>query len=53
MQFGDRMIRQIMFGEVTIDKQEDACEKLVERRQEQSRVRQEMETGQDDNAADQ
>lgn len=42
MRFGDRMVRQIMFGEETIDKKADAYDKLVERRREQEQLREEL-----------
>ena len=43
MRFGDRMIRQIMFGEETIAKKDDAYDQLVSRREEQRRIRDELE----------
>jgi Fe-S-cluster containining protein len=43
MRFGDRMIRQIMFGEETIAKKGDALDQLVSRREEQRRIREELE----------
>ncbi len=43
MRFGDRMIRQIMFGEETIAKKGDALDQLVSRREEQRRIRDELE----------
>ncbi len=43
MRFGDRMIRQIMFGEETITRKDDAHDQLLVRRDEQSRIRGEME----------
>jgi Fe-S-cluster containining protein len=43
MRFGDRMIRQIMFGEESIAKKGDALDQLVSRREEQRRIREELE----------
>jgi len=43
MRFGDRMIRQIMFGEETIAKKADAYEQLAGRREEQRIIRDEIE----------
>jgi hypothetical protein len=43
MRFGDRMIRQIMFGEETLAKKGDAYDQLVNRREEQRRIRDELE----------
>ncbi len=43
MRFGDRMIRQIMFGEETLAKKDDAYDQLVSRREEQRRIRDELE----------
>lgn len=42
LKFGERMIRQVMFGEETIDRRPDACEALVARRREQRELRGEM-----------
>ena len=50
MRFGDRMIRQIMFGEETITKKDDAHDQLLARRDEQSRIRGEMESDSSDEA---
>lgn len=47
MRFGDRIIRQIMFGEATIAKKDDAHEQMLARRDEQSRIRSEMGTDSD------
>jgi hypothetical protein len=43
LKFGDRLIRQVMFGEETIPRKADAYEQLVSRRQEQERIREELE----------
>ena len=43
MRFGDRMIRQIMFGEETLARKGDAYDQLVSRREEQRRIRDELE----------
>jgi Fe-S-cluster containining protein len=50
MRFGDRMIRQIMFGEETITKKDDAYDQLMSRRDEQSLIRGEMEADSSDEA---
>ena len=42
LKFGDRMIRQVMYGEETIEKKADAVDRLVERREEQGALRDEM-----------
>jgi len=42
LKFGDRMIRQVMYGEETIEKKTDAVDRLVERREEQGALRDEM-----------
>jgi Fe-S-cluster containining protein len=42
LKFGDRMIRQVMYGEETIEKKTDAVDRLVERRKEQGTLREEM-----------
>jgi Fe-S-cluster containining protein len=44
--FGDRFIRQVMFGEETIPRKADAYDQLVARRAEQARVREELEAEQ-------
>jgi hypothetical protein len=43
LKFGEQMIRQIMFGEETIRKKDDAYDALKARRQEQRKLREEME----------
>jgi Fe-S-cluster containining protein len=43
LDFGQQMIRQIMFGEETIARKADAYESLVARREEQRKLREEME----------
>lgn len=43
LKFGERMIRQIMFGEETIDRKADARESLVARRRKQRTLREGME----------
>ena len=43
LKFGDRLIRQVMFGEETIARKADAYDQLVNRRNEQARIRQELE----------
>ena len=45
LKFGEQMIRQVMFGEETIQKKGDAYDALVARRQEQSQLRKEREGG--------
>ncbi len=52
LKFGDRLIRQVMFGEETIPRKADAYEQLVSRRQEQARIREEFEAEQDAQAGD-
>jgi len=48
LRFGDRMIRQVMFAEESIEKKTDAEDRLIERRQEQRKLREEMgATGED------
>ncbi len=42
LKFGDRMIRQVMFAEESIEKKADAEEKVIERRKEQKVLREEM-----------
>ena len=42
LKFGDRMIRQVMFAEETIEKKADAEDRLIERRKEQKVLREEM-----------
>lgn len=42
LEFGVRMVRQVMFGEETISRKGDAYEQLVERRREQAVLREEM-----------
>ncbi len=42
LRFGDRMIRQVMFAEETIEKKTDAEDQLIERRKEQKVLREEM-----------
>lgn len=42
LKFGDRMIRQVMFAEESIEKKADAEEKLIQRRREQRALREEM-----------
>jgi len=44
LRFGDRMIRQVMFAEETIEKKTDAEDRLIERRKEQKVLREEMGT---------
>jgi Fe-S-cluster containining protein len=46
LKFGERMILQIMFGEETIKKKNDAYDALIARRQEQQKLREE--SGDDD-----
>lgn len=46
LKFGDRFIRQVMFGEETIVRRSDAYDQLVARRAEQARLREEMESEQ-------
>jgi Fe-S-cluster containining protein len=46
LKFGDRLIRQVMFAEESIPRRADAYEKLVERRREAAKLREEM--GDDD-----
>ena len=43
MRFGDRMIRQIMFGEETLAKKDDAYDQLLSRREEQRQIRDALE----------
>ena len=43
LKFGDRFIRQVMFGEETIARRADAYDQLVERRKEQAKIREELE----------
>ena len=45
LKFGEQMILQIMFGEETIKKKNDALDALVARRQEQRALREEFEEG--------
>ena len=44
LRFGDRMIRQVMFAEETIEKKGDAYDQLVARRQQQVELRAEMDS---------
>jgi hypothetical protein len=41
-----------MFGEESIPRKADAYDQLVKRREEQAKIRQEMEAGQDDQPGD-
>lgn len=54
LKFGDRFIRQVMFGEETIARRADAYDQLVQRRKEQAKIRQELDAdqnaGSDDSA---
>ena len=50
LRFSDRMIRQVMFGEESIEKKADAVDRLVERREEQRELRKEMGLDDDDEA---
>jgi hypothetical protein len=43
LKFGDRFIRQVMFGEETIARKADAYDQLVNRRKEQAKIREELE----------
>jgi Fe-S-cluster containining protein len=49
LKFGEQMIRQIMFGEESIARKNDAYDALVARREEQRKLREEME---DDESSD-
>ena len=42
LKFGDRMIRQVMFAEETIEKKADAEDRVIDRRKEQRVLREEM-----------
>ena len=52
LKFGDRFIRQVMFGEETIARKADAYDQLVERRKQQAKIKQELEDGQDQPSGD-
>jgi Fe-S-cluster containining protein len=52
LKFGDRLIRQVMFGEETIARKADAYEQLVSRRQEQAKIRDELEAEDDSQAGE-
>ncbi len=43
LKFGERMVRQIMFGEESIERRADALHALAQRREEQRRLREELE----------
>jgi len=50
MKFSDRFIRQVMFGEVSIDVHEDAMEKHLQRRKEVEALREQDDAGASPNA---
>jgi Fe-S-cluster containining protein len=52
LKFGERLILQIMFGEETIKRKDDALDSLVARRQEQRKLREEFEQSESEKGSD-